>query len=291
MRAELGREITVRVRVDSEDGTLIASDALPVLTVKDSIGATVTAGAASSESTGVYKAVIPARSVLDVLTVSWAFAVSSQARTVTEEIKLISERLVPYYRLREDAELTTASLRMLQLVSDKVEEWFEDALNFPPVAISERVKWWQPFETSKLHVPGAPFPISVVSLSNGTGAATYVYGAPELADLDCIGDSIERSNGAQNFLSGGRYGVQFPVGAYVAVITHGGPWSRPPEDLRSAAATFARYCARPHNYPERARRVVSELAEIDFSMPAADKPTGLPDVDAVLNRYGIPAIG
>jgi hypothetical protein len=68
-----------------------------------------------------------------------------------------------------------------------------------------------------------------------------------------------------------------------------------PGDLRWAAARFASYIAKRTSQlgasgsllPERAASVSTEGGLIVFAVPTQDRPTGLPEVDAVLFRYAM----
>lgn len=298
MRATLNREIVVRLRLDDEGGTLVAADSLPTLVVKDSLGNTIAGvSVVTSPSTGVYQATIPARSSVDTLTLSWAATVATFARTVTDAVTVTSERLVPLWLLREDAELAAVSTEIILRLSDTVEDWFRDALNFPTSVERYSRSWIQAFPVQRLRVPGVFFPISIVSLSCGRGTGAFVYDAPTLANIVAIESGFEFADTGVfapiDFIRGAQRGT-FSQGAYTAVVTHGGfsafGFDRTPEHVRRAAAVLARYVSRTSNLPERARRVLSEHSEIDLSMPSAQYPTGLPEVDGVLSRYRLTAL-
>lgn len=291
MRAELNREIHVRVRVENEAGVLTdLSSGVPTLVVTNGDGTVVTGvSAVTHDSTGVYVAVIPAQTVLDRLTVTWTFTLATYARTVTDRVCLVNERLVPFWRLAENTELTSPTVTTLSRLADGLEEWFKDALKYPPTIEAARLSWVQQFETQRLHVPGVSKPQSILALSHGRGASLYTYTAGDIADLSVVIDGFERNSGTSLSFLQGNFPATFAAGPYAAWLTHG--LVDPPEDLRRAATIFARYIARTSNYPERAARVVSQESEIIFSFPSADKPTGLPEVDAVLTRYRIPFFG
>lgn len=298
MRAILNREAIVRLHTDDEDGTLVAATGTPTIAVTDGDGNTVAGvSAASSESTGVYKAAIPAQTSYDRLTVSWSATVATYARTVTDYVDVVSERLVPLWRLREDAELTSVSGTLLRRLEDTVAEWFRSALKYPPVLESFRYQWLQEYPTQRLKVPGVHFPHSIVSLAYGRGAGMTTWSAGDLAKIAVIENGFEYLDSGtfapMDFLRGWDRGT-FVAGYYTAHVTHGGGGAfglvSAPEDLRRAAATLCRYVARTSNLPERARRIETAQSIIDLSMPSSEKPTGLPDVDAAIARYRIQAL-
>lgn len=292
MRAVLNREIIVRFRVDDEGGTLVVASETPTIVVKASDGSTVSGvSAVTAEGTGVYKATIPAQTALDTLTASLTATVATFARTLTETITLISERLVPLWMLREDGELTAVDTEIILRLADVVHDWFRDALNFPPTTESYRREWVSEYPTQRLRVPAVYFPSALVELTYGRGQGAFTYDADFLANVEPIEGGFEFKDTGTfapvDFLRGTNRGT-FPQGVYSARVEHGGPWyASVPEDLRRAAASLARYAARTSNLPERARRVETEQTIIDLSMPSAAYPTGLPDVDAAIIRYGL----
>lgn len=297
MRAILNREIIVRLRTDDEGGTLVAATGTPTLVVTDGDGATVAGvSAASSDGTGIYKATIPAQTALDRLKVVWTATVAGNVRTVTEYVDVVSERLVPLWRLREDAELAGVTPEVITRLEDTVAEWFRSALKFPPVVESTRRSWLLEYPVQRLRIPGAVFPRSIISLAYGRGSGMTTWSPTDLAQIGVIQDGVEYLDAGTfapvDFLRGLDRGT-FVAGYYTVHATHGGvdfETAGPTEDLRRAAAVLARYVARTNNLPERARRIETAQSIIDLSMPSAEKPTGLPDVDAVITRYRIQAL-
>lgn len=285
MRAIRNREIVVRLYVDDEGGTLLNATGTPTVSVKDGSGTTVTGvSAVTNDGVGVYKATIPPRPQLDNLVVTWTAVVNTFTREVIEEVKVVSDRLVPLWRLREDAELATLStLNMLRCAS-AVEDWFADALGYPPVEESHRSTFNHP-GGARLRVPGVWYPKTAISMTQGDTALD----ATDLAELRVVDGAFEfKNSGAFDVILGTGQQV-WAQGRKTVWITHGPPedWKGVPEDLVRAAAVLARYVARESNYPERARSVTTEHAIISFSTPNHDRPTGLPEVDGAVNRYGV----
>lgn len=289
MRAILNREAVVRFRIDDEGGVLVNADATPAIAVTRSDGTSVAGvSVVSKEATGVYIATIPAQTALDALSASLIATVATHARTLHEPVTLISERLVPLWRLREDGELAEVPTATLLRIADTIEEWFKRALNFPAVTESYRREWVQEFPTQRLRVPAVYYPQTLQALQYGRGTGSTQYDGDWLANVEAIEGGFEFKDTGTfapvDFLRGTHRGT-FPQGIYLAQVTHSGPWTSPPEDLRRAAASLARYAARTNGLPERARRIETEASIIDLSMPSAQYPTGLPDVDAAINGY------
>ena len=80
-------------------------------------------------------------------------------------------------------------------------------------------------------------------------------------------------------------------GRYELWLTHGEP--DPPRDLRDACLKMMKHYAgigANNNYPDRTASVTTEGATILFNLPGPDRPTGLPEVDSVLQRIRLSAV-
>jgi hypothetical protein len=253
--------------------------------VKDGAGVTLGGvSAVTKETTGVYKATIPARTLLDVLDVAWTVQVASATRVVRQKVTVTGERLAPLWMLREDDEMKDLSASSINRLSDVVETWFRRALHFPPVLEPNRQEWEAP-ACRDLLIPDVFYPQTIHSLvwSKGTTAEIEV----DLSTVSIVRGALQRLPNL-TFLAGTYPAPDWLGGWYTVYCEHG--LTDPPDDLRRAAATFARYVSRTNNYPERATRVVSAETEITFSMPRPDRPTGLPEVDAVVADLAIPFV-
>lgn len=292
MRIASHREAVLRLRVDDEGGLLIDAAATPVLSVKDWDGVALAGAevpsAVTRESQGVYRAELPGRTDLEILTANWSFQPSggSFTRTQANEVLVVSDRIAPLPRFREDPELSAWSAPVMSRLVDTVEDWFRQALGFPVCYEPFERSWIVPSRSAQVVIPGIAYPKTLTSLTVG-GDVVDVDG------LEITGNSFRRSSGSnQSFITGVPYsGLQWSGGWAVARGTHG---MRPdwqgivPEDLKRAAVILARYCSRQAtNYPERASQVAEENTLIYFSTPTVGKPTGLPEVDGVVTRYAL----
>lgn len=273
MRVLRNQEFYARVRVEDEGGNLSDADSTPSVSVKNGAGTTVAGvGVPATDGTGIYKAQVPAQSTLDRLEATWSVVEGGLTRNVVNVYDVVGGRLVDLWRLREDAEMTSLSTPAIQRVSEAVEDWFARALGYPPVLEGARKSFTLPAASPRLYVPGVLFPQEVYALSIGD----YDYTTNDLAGLEIVDGYIV--NGSYGYFAPGRYTVHLAHGLKDA-----------PEDLRRAGATLGRYVARASNLPERAKRILTQETEIWLSMPGADAPTGLPDVDAAIvgNRFTI----
>lgn len=84
-------------------------------------------------------------------------------------------------------------------------------------------------------------------------------------------------------------GNVFPFGSLIEIIGTAGMTAAAPKRIAWAARTIARdYCLNLHTrIPSRALQLTNELGQIEVRAQAGGpgRPTNMPDVNAVLNRY------
>ena len=83
--------------------------------------------------------------------------------------------------------------------------------------------------------------------------------------------------------------VAWPRGISNVAIEYTYGADRPPRDLRDAFLQYVRYLILSSNgrIPPRATSMTTDMGSFTFSLAQGwQRPTGLPEVDAVLNRYG-----
>lgn len=304
MRAVVGRPTSLTVVVADALGSPTQVDDATVVTVDivDGAGvAVVTGGVATDDPvTGAYSYVLAPRPELDTFSVVWHATVAGYAETLTDTLRLVGNRVLSPADIAADDVLQGLTPTRRSEVLDSVEDLFADVLGFPAVLEGTRVDFDARRGTfaeaaygssigagigpaglvggsggERLIVPGVVRPQQVFSLS--------VNGGPASDDV------IAEFRPGPGFLiwTGGR---SWPSGHYEMWLSHGLPYV--PGDLRDAAATLARYGAKRKVtsgkmnslLPERTASLTTEGAVIVFSVPTPDRPTGLPEVDAVLVR-------
>lgn len=291
MRIVKGREATLRLYIEDEDGDLMVATGTPTVAVtRVSSGAAVSGiGTVTNPSTGLYEAVLPAQDDFDRLHAVWSYEVSGNSRTEEAHYTIVESRLVPMRLLKTDTKIAAlspapTSAQLLDLIQ-VVEDWVNRALKFPYCEESFTRTFRIKKPTQVLMIPQVLYPRSITAVTIDDVAFT----ADEIEDIKINKFGVERGATGWSFLTGTTPGSGgWPVGRYTVVGTHGpNPDSMPaPADLRRAALTLARYAVRTNNWSERARQVQTQDAVLTFSMPSPDRPTGLPEVDAVVGGYG-----
>ncbi len=280
MRASRNREVVVRLHVDDENGELVDATGTPTIAVTDYLGVVVAdVSAVTTEGVGIYRATIPPQASISTLSVIWSAVVSGNTRIYRDQVRITAGRLVPLWRLRDDSEMAPLDGDSLLRCLEVVEDWFKDALGFPPVEEMGR-RAFNHLGGARLRVPGVWYPKTVLSVLDNS----RTVGLSSVSIVDAAFEFAVSSG--WSFISGSEAG-HWAAGRKEVVFTYGGPWDQPPEDLVRAAVVLCRYVARQTNYPERARSVQTEGAIINFSTPSFDRPTGLPEVDGVLSRYKV----
>ena len=237
---------------------------------------------------------MPAQSQLDSLYVAWSCTVAGVAYGWTDVVDVVGQRLVDPARLRQDSALQKLATPDLLFFLDLVEERIRDVIGYPPVLEGFRQSWdtlrgtlndslfvsgtvnglpygWG---AGKMMIPGVKFPTQVYSGTiNGIA-------------LDPVAD-IQQLCFQYGALVWADY-RPWMSGRYSLWGTHGD--TEPSADLAFAAMKLLKHLVTPSNIPDRAYSVQTEGASILISMPTADRPTGLPEVDAILNRYRLESV-
>lgn len=305
MRAVVGRPVSLSVVVADALGNPAQVDDNTDVTVDviDGAGGAVVTGAVATDDpvTGVYSYVLEPRSELDTFSVVWHATVGGWATVTADSLRLVGSRVLSPADIAADDVLQGLTATRRAEVVDAVEDLLADVIGYPVVLEGIRVDWDARRGTfaeagsgslitsgigpaglsgaaggERLVVPGIARPRQVFSLSvNGAAASD--------------GTIAEFRPGPGYLIWSGQHA--WPSGHYEMWLSHGLPYV--PADLRDAAATLARYTAKRKIQsgkmnsllPERTASLTTEGAVIVFAVPTPERPTGLPEVDAVLRRY------
>jgi hypothetical protein len=241
----------VTVEVSRDDGTTI--DSLPA--------------PAADQDGHVWTVQLPAAAVSapDTLAVRWT---DDAGRITLDRIDVVGRRYVTVAQLRARPDMTADRFDLQQLLNDleRVEDLVEDhcKVAFVPRAGVQRAPASHrgEFVLDQLRVTG-------IRWARADGVAL------DLADVD-----LDPRTGTITLDSVAR-------GEVVAVgYTHGS--DAPPADLAEAVvdAVRAKLLADRSGMASRELSIRTEMGDRVFlAQPGTDRPTGIPEVDAVLNRY------
>ncbi len=255
---------TVTVTITRSDGTVLVAAA-----------ATVGAGAAARTYT------LAAQTRLDHLTAVWTG--SSGGRKVTTRHEIVGgfyAELAEIRALDALSNLTSYPTAKLEVARSQAEAKFDEATGAAWVPRHAR-ELLAGDGTARLLLGYRP-PRSLIAASiNGTAVS-------DLATLTLLSwGAVERDSG-----------VAFPAPTtepsnVVLEYEHG--FDRPPDDLKQAFLAYCRYLLMDSRsrIPDRASVMSTDMGTFTLVTAGFRRPTGLPEVDAVLNAYDlrVPGVG
>lgn len=247
---------TVTVTITRADGTAVAT-------------AAATAGTGAAART--YN--LAAQTRLDHLTAVWTGTIGGrQVTTRHEVVGAFYAELAEIRGLDALGNTSKYPTAVLDRARWQAEEKFEDATGVAWVPRHDRQVAFGDNTTQLLL--RWPRPRSLVAVTvNGTAAADLT--AFSLYDTGLI----ERTSG-----------VVWPTGVtssgnIVVEYTHG--YDRPPEDLRMAFLAYVRYLVldTTSRIPDRASSYSTDFGTFQLVTAGFNRPTGLPEIDAILNEH------
>jgi hypothetical protein len=296
-RILLGEAATLTLAPVDRDGTAVTCKTSVAVTVKDGAGATVvTAGTGSIAVDGktLSYAVDPTKlTKYDTYKITWTTytgtgtpgTVASWETTLDVaggHLFTIAEFKARGRRLDE---LTAAQIRVVRMVAeDRLEEECEVAFVPRGGRASVTVSHWR--DDYRLLIPHVRLrEIYAVTVDDGDSVTTL--DATELATLH-VGD--EQVGAGVVYCEDGDL---WDDGDVVTLhYAHG--YDRPPAPVTNAALLLAGEYATPDvALPPRATSLSTDLGVFRVSVAGRERPTGLPEVDRVIERYGRarPAVG
>lgn len=252
----------VTVAVTRADGTAVAG-----------------VGAASSPTPGVYEAALPAQAAPNMLTATW----TATTRTLTTFHEIVGGFYAELADIRAlDALANTSKYPTpkLETARAQAEDRFEDATGVSWVPRYRRDVLSGDNTAQLLLGRVRPRTVKAVTIAGVAAADLSLF---RLYDHG----AIERTTGAtwpRDAHGGG--------GNIVVEYVHG--YDQPPEDVRQAFLTYVRYLLLDSNsrIPDRASVMSTDLGTFQLTTAGFNRPTGLPDVDAVLmnHDHNIPGV-
>lgn len=263
--------IAVTVEVVGDDGTVI----VPAGTATD----------AGTAGDGKYSFKLqPSHTArLDRLTCKWTATIAGVAQTFTTRVEVVGG----FYA-------TLAEIRVLKDLSDKAK--------YPTTALITARNW---AEDLVERVVGVAFvPRYARDLLDGDGCDTAWLSRLEARQLlgvriDGVTQASTVWQGWAVYPSGAvvRISGVFPSGHRNIDLAYAHGLTAPPADIEQAALTLIRYrlLEQQTRSFDRATAINADGTTFSFAVAGANRPTGLPEVDAVLTdyaaRYTAPALG
>jgi hypothetical protein len=262
------------------DETATSADGAVTITITRADGtALVTAAATSNPSTGVYRYTLAAQANLDYLTAVWSGTFSGTAQSITSYVELVGG----YYA-------TLPEIRALPNLSDTAK--------FTTAELTDARQW---IETLVEDVTGVAWvPRYSRDLLDGAGTYEIILNhmKPRTLLALTVGGTAVTTTSFDLYESGriNRYdaGSTFAIGRRNVVASYEHGYDSPPNDLKRAALTAIRYrllTDQNQTIPDRALSMTNEFGNIQMAQPGPNRPTGIPEVDAVINRWIIKGKG
>lgn len=254
--------------------TAVDADVNVAVTVKDAAGVTLSSGNATNEpGVGIYSYAIPSVAVPTILTVTWTGTFTGNAQTVTQRYEVVETHLFSTSDLRQMdglESLVTFPTQQLVDTRDEVTDLFNAYCH---------TAWGETYAEEIVGGDGTSTMI-LSKLPARSIVSVTAYGVPLVTTgwtIGLDGELAVLSTSSYKFTSGRQN--------YVVRYTYGMPYV--PGDLRRAALRTARHwlLMGESSIPDRARMMTTQWGSFQLTTATEDFPTGIPEVDAVLNRY------
>lgn len=286
----VNRAGTLLFTVRNEDGEPVAPSAAPTVVIRDSDGTTVGSGTSTTYGSAgdhAYQFALPSavRGTLGVYSATWSYTVGGVSSSFTETAEVVGAYLFELEELRDQyQELNSTGrypARAIRKARDGVTGRLETAAG---VAFATRrtVQTLSGDGTTTLLLPhvmvSALISVTIYGDDEGVDLVDDALDATELADVEIRGDAgvLKRTRDV------------WPVGDGNIVVEYEHGYEDVPEPVRRAAMRLAVDELVPSAIPTRALSQSTDLGEVRFSVanPEAGRPTGDPEVDAVIATYG-----
>lgn len=281
---------TLTFTVRNEDGTPTAPTGSVAVTVRDVTGTSIATGTASAGTgTGVFTYALPSgvRSTLGRYEVTFAYTLSGVSETVVAPVEIVSALLFDVAELREVypelADVQRYTSAEIRRARDEATARLEQAAQVS-FATRRTVETISGDDTTRLLLPHVEVSgIYSVTIYDetipGADAIEDAFDGTELADVEIDGPAgvLKRTDGDV-----------WPRGHRNVVVDYEHGYEFPPEPVRRAAMKLAVEALVPSALPSRALSQTTDLGEIRISVanPEAGRPTGDPEIDAVILQFG-----
>lgn len=274
---------TIEARFYPSGSETLTSDGTVTVSVTRADGTVVAGVSAVTElPPGVYKATLPVQANLDLLTATW----TGTTQTVTTQVEIVGGFYVSLAEIRAEKNLAD-STKFPTADLETARAWFEDiAEDYCNVAFVPRygrealdgtAGWCLRLRYPNQNSRSFRDPLHLRRVLAATIDGTAVS-APVVANWDLYEDGRINAWDA---------GTTFGIGRRNIVVAYEYGYDAAPEQLRRAALTAIRYrllTDESQQIPDRATSLVNEFGNIVLSQPGEKRATGIPEVDAVLER-------
>lgn len=275
-RVALGEAAVLTLNVYNDDGEPIDVDGAMTVTVSTSDGVEVGTGTATNETAaGVYTFELPEEAVdaVDLYEVLWEADVATRARTWTTRYEVVGGHYFELADLRtfnaaieeNPSRYTAAKLREARdTASERLDK--ECVLAFTP-------------RRGRVVLRGSGR--RVLILPNNAIRALYGVSVDGVDFTDAELDLVKLLD----------YGIELPAGnawdhdTEITVDYEHGLDEPDPSVVRAAKLLAIDYLL-PSAIPARAKSETTDLGTISYSLAGRDGATGIPEVDAVIVKYG-----
>jgi len=296
-RFAVNRAGSLLFTVRNEDGEPVAPTAAPTVTIRDYDGTTVSTGTSTTyggQNDHAYQFALASaiRGALGVYEATWAYTVSGVSSSFVETLEVVKAHLFEVDEIRDTYPELQSSARYpakaIRRARDAATERLETAAG---VAFTTRrtVQTLSGDGTTTLLLPhvmvSSVYAVTIYGDDEGTDLVDDALDAGELADVEIRGASgvLKRTRDV------------WPVGEGNIVVEYEHGYDDVPEPVSRAAMRLAVESLVPAAMPTRALSSSTDLGEVRYSVanPEAGRPTGDPEVDAVIQIYGRrrPAVG
>lgn len=282
-RVAIGEPAVIALSIYDDDGNLVDATGNVSVTIEDGNAEPIVIDeTATKVSLGTYTLTLPdeASEALDVYTVEWSGTVAGRARTFVTRYEVVGNHYFEISDIRAFSEsiaenpsrYTAAKIREARdTASERLET--ECVLSFTPRLAREIVK--------------------------GAGRRLLVLPHNGIREIYAVEvDGVALTEEELDELTLEDYGVLAAEGSAwyegsVISIAYGHGLDAPEDSVKRAAMILAVDHLVPSAIPARAMSESTDLGTIRYSIAGRDGATGIPDVDAVIKRYGrrTPVVG
>lgn len=275
-RVAIGEAAVLTLKVYNDDGVAVEADGPVSVSVSDGDGVEIATGTATNDpAVGVYTYTLPETAVdtVDLYEVVWEADVATRGRTWTTRYEVVGGH---YFEL---ADLRTFNAAIEENPSRYTAAKLRDARD----TASERLD---------TECALAFTPRRARQVLRGSGRRVLVLQHNAIRALYGVAvDGVEFTEDELDLVKLLDFGLELPAGnawdpdTEITVDYEHGLDEPDPSVVRAAKLLAVDYLI-PSAIPARAKSETTDLGTVSYSLAGRDGATGIPEVDAVIVRYG-----